>query len=253
MISIKSPEEIKIMREGGVVLRSVAQVVSDQAKEGVSLRSLDELAKQEMLKAGGRPAFLNYRPAGANKPYPASICASVNEVIVHGLPTEYLLKNGDLLKIDFGLIYKDFYTDIALTVGIGNISKTASQLISVTHQALDLAIKQCQIGKNLGDIGFVINKFVRQNSFSVARGLTGHGIGRHLHEDPSVFNEGQPGRGMKLIPGLVIAIEPMISAGGAEIIQLPDESYATKDGSLSAHFEDTVAITAEGPLILTRF
>ncbi len=232
-------------------MRRVAQIVANQAGAGVGLKDLDELARKEMAEAGGKPAFLNYRPAGARKPYPASICTSVNEVIVHGLPTNYQLKNGDLLKIDFGLIYKDFYTDIALTVGIGNISTTASQLINVTRKALDLAIEQCYVGKALGDIGFAISRFVKKNGFSVAKGLTGHGIGRHLHEDPSVFNEGQSGKGMKLEPGLVIAIEPMISAGGPEIIQLPDESYAMKDGSLSAHFEDTIAITEGGPLVLT--
>lgn len=252
MVEIKTSEEIKIMREGGKILRQVAETVANQAKEGTALKELDALAKKEMIKAGGKPAFLNYRPAGASRPYPASICTSVNEVIVHGLPTNYQLKDGDLLKIDFGLIYKDFYTDIALTVGIGNISKTAGQLIAITRKALALAIAQCYVGKTLGDIGFAINRFVKKNGFSVAKDLTGHGIGRYLHEDPSVFNEGQPGKGMKLVSGLVIAIEPMISAGGPEIVRLPDESYAIKDGSLSAHFEDTVAITEKGPLVLTN-
>ena len=253
MINLKTTEEIEIMWEGGKILRRIADEVAGAAAIGVSLKELDFLAKSKMIKAGGQPAFLNYRPAGAKKPYPASICASINEVIVHGLPTSYQLKNGDLLKIDLGLIYKDFYTDIALTIGVGNISKIASQLISVTKKALDLAIKQCYSGKHLGDIGFAVSKFVKKNGFSAARGLTGHGIGRQLHEDPNVFNDGQSGKGIKLEPGLVIAIEPMISAGGPEIVQLTDESYAMKDGSLSAHFEDTVAITEGEPLVLTRY
>ena len=252
MINLKNNQEIEIMKEGGQILGKIAKEVASMAIEGVELRYLDKIAYDLMIRAGGKPAFLNYRPEWANKPYPSSICASVNSVIVHGLPTNYKLKNGDLLKIDFGLLYKDFYTDIALTVGIGEISDLAKKLILVTKKALDIALLNCYAGKTLGDIGYAIDYYVRKNGFSVAKGLTGHGIGRHLHEEPSVLNEGQRKKGLKLEPGMVIAIEPMVSAGKGDIVQLEDESYGMQDGSLSAHFEDTVAITEGEPIILTR-
>lgn len=252
MVNLKTDQEILIMKEGGQILGRIAKDVALLAVEGVELRYLDKVAHDLMIKAGGKPAFLNYRPEWANKSYPSSICASVNNVIVHGLPTRYKLQNGDLLKIDFGLIYKDFYTDIALTVGVGKISEVGQKLISVTKKALDIALANCYAGKTLGDIGYAINSYVRKNGFSVAKGLTGHGIGRRLHEEPSVFNEGQRRKGLKLEPGMVIAIEPMVSAGRGEIVQLEDESYGMQDGSLSAHFEDTVAITDGEPIVLTR-
>ena len=252
MINLKNNQEIEIMKEGGQILGKIVKEVALLAVEGVELKYLDKMAHDLMIKAGGKPAFLNYRPEWAIKPYPASICASVNSVIVHGLPTNYKLRNGDLLKIDFGLLYKDFYTDIALTVGIGTISEIAQKLISVTKKALDIALSNCYAGKTLGDIGYAINSYVRKNGFSVAKGLTGHGIGKRLHEEPSVFNEGQKGKGLKLEPGMVIAIEPMVSAGKGDIVQLEDESYKMQDNSLSAHFEDTVAITDGEPIILTR-
>ena len=252
MINLKTEQEIAIMKEGGQILGRIAKEVSLLAVEGIELRYLDKIAHHLMIKAGGRPAFLNYRPEWAQKPYPASICASVNNVIVHGLPNNYKLRNGDLLKIDFGLLYKDFYTDIALTVGIGKISEVGQKLIFVTKKALDIALTNCYAGKTLGDIGYAINSYVRKNGFSVAKGLTGHGIGRRLHEEPSVFNEGQRKKGLKLEPWMVIAIEPMVSVGRGEIVQLEDESYAMQDSSLSAHFEDTVAITEGEPAVLTR-
>lgn len=252
MINLKTEKEITIMKEGGQILGKIAKEVSLLAVEGAELRYLDKVAHDLMIKAGGKPAFLNYRPEWAQKPYPASICASVNNIIVHGLPTAYKLKGGDILKIDFGLLYKDFYTDIALTVGIGKISEIGQKLISVTKKALYIALANCYSGKTLGDIGYAINSYVKKNGFSVAKGLTGHGIGRHLHEEPSVLNEGQRKKGLKLEPGMVIAIEPMVATGRGDIVQLEDESYAMLDGSLSAHFEDTVAITDGEPIVLTR-
>lgn len=251
MFSIKTSEEIAIMAEGGAILRRVATTLAETAKEGVRLKELDVLAKKLMEDAGGTPAFLNYKPAWAAKPYKASICASVNDVIVHGIPGKYALKSGDVLKLDLGLKYRDFHTDTAVTVGIGTISDEAKRLIAVTRDALLLALDQCVIGNTVGDIGFAVHSYVRKNGFHVAKGLTGHGIGRALHEDPVVLNEGKPKTGMRLVRGMALAIEPMVCAGNGGVKELDDESFTTMDGGLSAHFEHTIAITEDGPRILT--
>ncbi len=235
-----------------MILARVAGEVAAVSKEGVVLEDLDALAEKMIREAGAEPAFLGYLAPGSDKRYPASICASVNEVVVHGLPTKRKLRDGDLLKIDFGVLYKGFYTDTALTVGVGKISPLAEKLIRATREALALAIEECHIGKAIGDISWVIGNYAKKNGFSPAKGLTGHGIGKNLHEDPSVFNEGVKGKGLKLEEGLVIAVEPMFSAGRGETIRLPDDSFATKDGSLSAHFEHTIAITKAGPEVLTE-
>ncbi len=241
-----------MMREGGRLLRGIVDKLTDRTRPGISLKELDQLARRLIKEAGGQPSFLGYRPEGARAPYSAAICASVNEVIVHGLPGDYQLQEGDLLKIDLGLFYKDFHTDTAVTIGIGRISSQAEKLINVTRETLRRAIKECRPGKHLGDIGFAINSHVSRQGFRVARNLTGHGIGRELHEDPTVFNTGEKGRGMELKAGMVVAIEPMVCIGSGEVRQLADESYASKDGSLTAHFEETVAITNSGPLVLTE-
>lgn len=251
MIFIKSKEEIEKIRKAGKILAQVAKVVLARAEEGISLKTLDNIAKELIEKAGAKPAFLGYRPYGAKTPYPCSICTSVNETIVHGVPGDYKLKSGDILKLDFGVVLDGWYADAAWTIGIGEISPEASQLIKVAEKALFAGIKQARPGKTLGDIGWAISTNVKNYSFSVVDGLTGHGIGQELHEDPSVFNEGRKGSGLALEPGMVLAIEPMISAGGRKIVQRKDDSFATADGSLSAHFEHTVAITEKGPDILT--
>lgn len=252
-IHIKTSEEIALMREGGEKLRRVTQAIAEAAEEGVVLKELDKLARALIKKEGGEPAFLGYKPEWARKAYGAAICASVNTVIVHGLPGNYTLKTGDIVKIDIGLKYKGFYTDCAVTVGIGTISHEAQRLIQVTRDALILAIDQCVVGNTVGDVGFAINAYVRKNGFNVAKGLTGHGIGRSLHEDPVVKNEGKPGVGARLAAGMALAIEPMVVTGSGETVQtISDESFATMDKGLSAHFEDTVAITADGPQVLTK-
>lgn len=251
MITIKTSEEILLMAEGGRILREVLEEVKNAAGLGVRLKELDKLAEQLTKSAGALPAFLNYHPYGAKSPYPASICSSVNEIVVHGLPSEYKLRSGDVLKIDFGVKYKGYYTDSAVTIGIGKISDTAKKIIDATQKALNLGIKQVKIGNTLGDVGYAIQKYIESKGFKVVEGLTGHGIGRELHEDPTVWNFGKPGMGEKLKEGMVLAIEPMVSAGSDKIIQLKDDSYATEDGSISTHFEHTVAITKEGPMILT--
>lgn len=248
---VKSKEDIAKIRQAGKILAQVAKTVLSRAQEGTRLTELDQLAEQLIRKAGGKPAFLNYQPYGADRPYPASICTSLNDVVVHGTPTKYALKSGDLLKLDFGVIYDGWYADAAWTVGVGKINDEAQKLIKVTEQALFDGIKQMKAGNHLGDIGWAVSKTVHKYGFNVVDGLTGHGVGKELHEDPSVFNEGKKGSGMKLEVGMVFAIEPMVSAGSPRIVQLKDESYAIEDGSLSAHFEHTVVITEKGPEILT--
>ncbi len=248
---IKTAEEIAKIRAAGKILAQVAKAILARAEEGVRLKELDALARELITKAGGQPAFLGYQPYGAIKPYPCSICTSVNDVVVHGVPGAYRLKSGDVLKLDFGVNYQGWNADAAWTIGIGNVSPRAEKMIKITEKALFDGIKQARAGNHLGDIGWVIEKAVTRHGFRVVDGLTGHGIGKELHEDPSVLNEAKRGSGMLLKPGMVLAIEPMVSAGTSKITQLQDDSYAIEDGSLSAHFEHTVAITERGPEILT--
>ncbi len=249
---IKTAEQIKNIRVAGKILANVSKKVRSEVKEGITLKELDTLTRRLIEEAGAEPTFLGYRPYGADRPFPASICASVNEIVVHGIPTGYKLKSGDIVSLDFGVTYNGFIADAAFTVGVGKISKEARELIETTHHALTLGIKECKAGKTLGDLGWTINNYVTKRGFKVVKGLTGHGVGIELHEDPPVFNEGQKNTGLKLKPGMVLAIEPMVSAGDAYITQLSDDSYATRDKSLSAHFEHTVLITEKGQEILTQ-
>lgn len=249
---IKTSEQIKNIRIAGKILASVAKQVKAEVKEGISLKELDAMTKKLIESAGAEPTFLNYQPYGADKPFPASICASVNEVVVHGVPTNYKLKSGDIVSLDFGVTYNGHIADSAFTVGVGKINKEARELIETTYHSLTLGIKECKPGKTLGDIGWAINNYVTKRKFKVVKGLSGHGVGLELHEDPPVFNEGQKNTGLKLKAGMVLALEPMVSAGDPYIVQLKDDSYATRDKSLSAHFEHTVLITEKGPDILTK-
>ena len=239
------------MADGGRKLAKILKNLADAVRPGVKLIDLENLSRQLIKEEGGEPAFLNYRPEGAAKAYPFSLCASVNNVIVHGQPSNYAIQDGDLIKLDLGIIYKGFYTDAALTVGVGKISPLARKLMETTKKALNDAISQAKFGKTLGDIGWAIEKTAKENGFSVAEGLTGHGVGEELHEDPVVYNFGNPNEGLKLKEGMVIAIEPMLVAGNGRIKQLKDESYGSADGSLSAHFEHTVAVGKNGGRILT--
>ncbi len=249
---IKTEEQIKNIRIAGKILANVAEKIKEAIQEGISLKELDKLAKRLIEEAGAEPAFLGYQPYGAVKSYPASICASINEIVVHGIPNGYKLKSGDILSVDLGVTYRGFIADGAFTVGIEEISGQAKNLINTTRQALTIGIKECKSGKTLGDIGWAINNFVTSRGFKVIKGLSGHGVGIELHEDPPVFNEGQKNTGLRLKPGMVLALEPMVSAGDPYIVQLPDDSYATRDKSLAAHFEHTVLITEKEPEILTK-
>jgi len=239
------------MRDAGLRLAHVLQGLVCEVKVGIPTKTLDNECRRLIKEVGGKPAFLGYTPAGSKEPYPAALCVSVNDVVVHGVPGDYRIGDGDLVKIDIGLLYKGFYVDAATTVPVGSISEEARRLLRATEEALRLAVFEAREGNALGDIGATVQRHIESHGLSVIRDLCGHGIGRKLHEDPPVFNFGKRGEGIKLKAGMVLAIEPMVSAGSGEIIQRQDGSFATKDGSLSAHFEHTVAITSKDPIILT--
>lgn len=248
---IKTPAEIKKIAAAGTILKAVLVQVAAAARPGTTLLALDELAERLIREAGAEPAFLGYKPGGAKKPYPATLCTSLDEVVVHGVPSRHSLKPGTLLKLDLGVRYRGYHADAAVTVIIGAVGDREQSLVAATRGALAAGIRAARPGNTLGDIGHAIQSHVERAGFKVVRGLTGHGIGRGLHEEPSVLNEGKLGGGMELKAGMALAIEPMVSAGSPHLRQLPDESYATRDGSQSAHFEHTVLITDRGPKILT--
>ncbi len=256
MISIKSEKDIALLREGGARLARILAAVALEAKSGVSTEHLNTLAEDLITKGGDISAFLNYRPSGASRPYPASLCISINDEVVHGIPTEKprVLAEGDVVSLDLGLIHQKRITDHAITIGVGEISSEAKQLLATTREALAVGIKAAQAGKKTGDIGFAIERFVRSRGvYGIIEELTGHGVGYSVHEDPFVPNFGKPGQGAPLEPGMVIAIEPMLTLGGKDII-LDSDGYTirTSDGSLAAHFEHTILITETGPEILTK-
>jgi len=252
MVTLKTPAEIELMAEAGGHLARVLRTLAGEVKAGIETRELETKSLALIQESGCIPAFLNYRPGGAHKPFPASLCVSVNDVVVHGVPSQYVIRDGDLVKLDLGVIWKGFYADAAVTVPVGNVSDEARRLTEVTRAALDAGIRAAKLGDTLGDIGWAIENTVHAAKFSVADTLTGHGIGRELHEDPWVMNTGRPGVGDVLREGMVIAIEPMVAAGKGHVRQGKDDSFMTADGSLSAHFEHTVAITKNGPRVLTE-
>jgi methionyl aminopeptidase len=249
LIQLKSEREIDIMRRGGEILAAAHDVLRDAVRPGVSTLELDRIAEEFIRDhAGAEPAFKGLYG------FPASICASINEEIVHGIPSaRRVLRDGDIISIDIGVKYEGFYTDSANTHPVGEVSRAARQLLEVTERALYAGIAAAQPSNHLGDVGHAIEQVVTRNGFSVVRELVGHGIGVGPHEEPQVPNYGKPRRGTKLVPGLTIAIEPMVNMGSPSTRTLSDEwTVVTADSLLSAHFEHTVAITASGPLILTR-
>jgi methionyl aminopeptidase len=247
MIVLKAPWEIEKMRRSNAIVAEILEALREVIKPGITTLELNGLAEELCLKKKGKPAFKGYRG------YPFSLCVSVNEVVVHGLPSKRRLKQGDIVSLDFGVVCDGYYGDAAITVPVGKISKTASTLLFVTEQALYKGIEQIRPQGHLSDISFAIQNHAEGHGFSVVKQFVGHGIGRSLHEDPQVPNFGPPGRGVKLKLGMVIAIEPMIVEGTYEIEILPDGWTAvTKDRKWAAHFEHTVAITENGPEILSR-
>ena len=245
-IDLKSHAEIEHMRAAGVLLRQVMAEVTNRVGPGITTAELDHVARKLIRDGGGRPAFLGYRG------YPATLCTSINEQVVHGIPSSRELLDGDIVSIDCGLILHGFYSDMAATRGVGIISTEAEQLMRVTRESLEIGIAHMRPGNRLGDLSSAIQTHVESNGFSVVREYTGHGIGREMHEPPQVPNIGEPDKGTRMKPGLVLAIEPMVNVGTWKTRVLDDNwTVVTADGSLSAHFEHTIAVTEEGPFILT--
>lgn len=248
-INIKTPFEIEIMREAGRInAESLAAAVA-LIKPGVTTAELNAAFESVQKKYNVFSPFKNYP---GPYPYPASICTSVNEELVHGIPSNRKLKDGDIVSIDCGTVYQGFVGDMAVTVAVGEVSKETLQLMDVTKKALEIAISNMVPGNTVGDIGHAVETFVEESGFYITRTYTGHGVGRKMHEGPQVPNYGSPGRGMRLREGMTIALEPMVLAGTSATIVKDDEwTVASADGSMTAHYEHTVAITPDGPQILT--
>ncbi|MFJ8859055.1 type I methionyl aminopeptidase [Streptomyces sp. NPDC102451] len=253
MVQLKTDSSIEAMRETGRVVAQLLTAVREAAAVGVSLLELDEVARGVLRDAGAGSPFLNYRPHFAPTPFPAVICASVNDAIVHGIPTGYRLRDGDLVSIDAGAILDGWAGDSAISFTVGRARPADTRLIDTAYAALDAGIAAAVVGNRIGDIAHAIGTVCRGAGYGIPEGFGGHGIGRQMHEDPGVPNEGRPGRGMPLRHGLVLAIEPMLIAGGGDFFH-PDRdgwTLRTNDGSRAAHAEHTVAITDSGPRILT--
>ncbi len=246
MVTLKSPREIETMRRSGKITSKVLTDLMQAVRPGISTRDLDRMAEKGIRELGGVPTFKGYHD------YPASICASVNDEVVHGIPGDYLLREGDLLSIDIGTTFEGYVSDSAVTVPVGNISANARRLLDVTQECLMAGIAQMRKGNHLGDIGAAVQKHAEEAGYGVVRELVGHGVGTAMHEEPQVPNYGKAGAGLVLRPGLVIAIEPMITEGDYRVEILKDGwTVVTADGKLAAHFEHTIAVTEEGPKILT--
>ncbi len=253
-IIIKTPKEIEILREGGKRLATVLYKVKEIVKPGISTKDLDSYAFKLIKDMDDEPAFLNYKPEGADFAYPASLCVSVNNEVVHGIPSaDRILKEGDIVSIDLGLKHNGLFTDMALTVPVGEVSAASAKLIRTTEQALDVGINAAMGGNRIGDIGSAIEHFVRPHRYGIVEVLSGHGVGKAIHEDPYVPNFGKANTGAKLVRGMVIAIEPMLNNGTKNVVLDKDGyTFRTADGKKSAHFEHTILITDGEPEILTK-
>lgn len=248
MIILKTPAEIEVMAQASRVVAEALDIVRKAVQPGISTEELDSIAEQEIRVRGALPAFKGYRN------YPRTLCASVNDQVVHGIPSKRKLKEGDIIGLDLGAIVGGFYGDSAVTVSVGSVSDATEKLVQVTKEALYLGITQARVGNRLSDISYAVQQHVESSGFSVVTEFVGHGIGRQLHEEPQVPNYGKPGQGPRLQPGMVLAIEPMVNMGRSAVRILDDRWTAvTVDGSLSAHFEHTIAIQATGdPCILSQ-
>lgn len=253
MIILKSRREIEKMRQAGRLVRRVLDAVTDMADIGITTRELDEAAERTIRDGGGVPAFKGYRPEFVKcGPFPATLCTSINDEVVHGIPDDRPLEDGDILSIDTGVELEGYFGDAAVSIALGNCSVGVRSLIQVTRNALDAGIGACRPGNRIGDISSAIQTVAESSGFSVVRRFVGHGIGTRMHEDPPVPNYGVPGTGPVLKPGMVLALEPMVNMGSSEVEASADcWRVATRDGSLSAHFEHTVAITESGAEVLT--
>ena len=254
MVTIKTNEEIKILKEGGKISAYIMEEISQKALPGVSAFELNELAEKLIERYKAQSSFKNYRPRGSRYGYPFSLCVSLNDEVVHGLALkDKILKEGDIASFDLGIRYKGLYTDMAITVGVGKIGEKEQRLIGTTKRALEIAIETIKEGITLGDLGFALQRYVESQGFSVVKKLVGHGVGYKVHEEPEVPNYGEPGRGLTLKEGMVLALEPMVNEGTEEVVLSDDNwTWKTKDGSLSAHFEHTIVVTRNGAEILTK-
>jgi methionyl aminopeptidase len=253
LVELKTESELAVMREAGRVVATALAAVRAAAAVGVSLLELDEVAAGVLAEHGAKSSFQHYHPQFAPTPFPAVICASVNDVIVHGIPSDYRLADGDLVSIDFGACLDGFHGDSAISFPVGTPRPADVALIADTQAALDAAIAAAVAGGRLGDVSSAVGRVGRSGGYGIPASFGGHGIGRAMHEDPSVPNEGRPGRGLPLRPGLTIAIEPMFLAGGRDAFVTDPDGWAlrTADGSRAAHIEHTIAVTDSGPVILT--
>lgn len=247
MINLKTTRELHRMREAGKISQEALLTAGEAVRPGISTLELDKIVRKTIEKAGAVPSFLGYGG------FPASACISVNNVVIHGIPSaKQILKEGDIVSLDVGAYYDGFHGDNAWTFPCGKVSEEAQKLMDATREGLFHGIEMARPGNRLGDIGSAVQRYVEARNYSVVRDFVGHGVGAKLHEDPSVPNYGTPGRGVRLLPGMVIAIEPMVNVGGFGVKILDDGwTTVTRDGSLSAHFEHTIAITPDGPVILT--
>jgi len=247
-IMIKTPQEIAKMRRSGEILQKVLHAVREAVAPGVSTMDLEKAAASKIAELGAQPAFKGYYG------YPACLCASVNEEVVHGIPSvKRILSEGDVVSIDCGVVIDGFYSDSAVTIPVGKVAPTVRKLLDVTQQSLEAGIQEAQVGATIGDIGATVQEAIEASGFGIVRDFVGHGIGRSMHEDPQIPNYGTHGKGPKLRVGMVLAIEPMVNIGSGDVRVLKDGWTAvTVDGKWSAHFEHTVAVTASGPVVLTR-
>lgn len=253
MIKLKTKEEIAILAEGGRRLAFILEAVKAKVVPGIKTSELESLARELIEKGADKPAFLGYRPDGASKSYPAALCVSINDEIVHGIPGDREIKDGDIVGLDLGLVHEGLYTDMAITVPVGEVSAEAENLIATVEDALLAGIEVARPGGHVGDIGQAIERVIKENGFKVVRELAGHGVGYKPHEDPFVPNFGKAGTGAELLPGLVIAIEPMATSGNGQIkVGADGFTFLTKDGKLASHTERTIVITEKGVEVLTR-
>jgi methionyl aminopeptidase len=254
-VTVKTKEEIEILREGGARLAFILAEVAKASVAGASTLDLDNLAKKLVEEGGDKSAFLNYKPAGMKRPYPATLCVSINDEIVHGIPNESpkILKDGDIVSLDMGLNHKGLFTDSAITVAVGNVDEAGKKLIADTKNALYEGIQAVKEGKHVRDISYAIERYVRPKHLGIVEELCGHGVGYKVHEDPFIPNFCLESKGEKLKAGMVLAIEPMLNEGNKHItLDADGYTYRTADGSRSAHFEHTIVVTKDGAEILTQ-
>jgi methionyl aminopeptidase len=247
MITIKTEKEIEIMKEGGKLLAKIMKQLSDKVALGVSTRDLDSLAERLILEVGGKPSFKDYGG------FPATLCTSVNSEVVHGIPSDYVLKDGDIISLDLGMEFKGFHTDMAVTIPVGEVDSEVRRMIKAAKKALKRGISSCNNFHTFGDVSNTMGRYIESQDFGIVYELCGHGIGRNLHEDPQILNYGKRGKGDKIKVGMVFCLEPMITIGDPSV-KLGEDGfvYETTDNSLSAHFEHTIAVTSKGPIVLTE-